>query len=164
MATVTAPAPRTVPGLLKRPAVCKLAVLALLTAVLAPLAEARWGGGAWPHALTVDVTAPLTRVSDWIIDNRDSHPLFLYVLGHLSNAVIVCVRAVYLFLLAAGWAGVTALAAAVAWCVAGARLAAGTAVALLPVALGYAAVQLVLATHVGVLQLRGLGRALPGRH
>ncbi|MGA5580459.1 ABC transporter permease [Streptomyces sp. LPB2020-019-1HS] len=131
MATVTAPAPRTVPGLLKRPAVRKLAVLALLTAVLAPLAEARWGGGAWPHALTVDVTAPLTRVSDWIIDNRDSHPLFLYVLGHLSNAVIVCVRAVYLFLFAAGWAGVTALAAAVAWCVAGARLAAGTAVALL---------------------------------
>ena len=42
--------------------------------------------------------------------------------------------------------------------------AGGTAVALLPVALGYAAVQLVLATHVGVLQLRGLGRALPGRH
>ncbi|MBC2864196.1 ABC transporter permease [Streptomyces mexicanus] len=131
MATLTAPAPRAVPAVLKHHAVRKLAFLALLAAVLGPLAAARWGGPAWPHTLTVDLTGPLTGVSDWIIDNRDSHPLFLYFFGHLSNAVVVSVRAVYLFLLAAGWAGVTALAAAVAWRAAGARLAVGTAVAFL---------------------------------
>ncbi|MFI9748422.1 ABC transporter permease subunit, partial [Streptomyces sp. NPDC052494] len=58
-----------------------------------------------------------------IIDNRDGHPLFLYFLGHVSNAVVISVRAVYLVLLALGWAGVTAAAGLVAWRVAGVRLA-----------------------------------------
>ncbi|MFF9018551.1 ABC transporter permease subunit [Streptomyces sp. NPDC014870] len=80
-------------------------------------------GGSWPSALAVDVSGPLGRTSDWIIDNRDGHPLFLYVLGHVSNAVVVSVRAVYLVLLALGWAGVTAAAGLVAWRVAGVRLA-----------------------------------------
>ncbi|WCH93792.1 ABC transporter permease subunit [Streptomyces moderatus] len=132
MATVTANAPRTaLPGVLKQPVVRKLLLLALAAAVLVPLANARWASGAWPGALAVDVSGPLTKVSDWIIDNRDSHPLFLYFLGHLSNAVVICVRAVYLVLLAAGWAGVTAAASLVAWRVAGPRLAAGTGVAFL---------------------------------
>ncbi|MFJ9748277.1 ABC transporter permease [Streptomyces chartreusis] len=132
MATVTANAPRTaLPGFLKQPVARKLLLLALAAAVLVPLANARWASGAWPGALTVDISGPLTKVSDWIIDNRDSHPLFLYFLGHLSNAVVICVRAVYLVLLAAGWAGVTAAASLVAWRVAGPRLAAGTGVAFL---------------------------------
>ncbi|CAM5274862.1 ABC transporter permease [Streptomyces chartreusis] len=132
MATVTANAPRTaLPGFLKQPVVRKLLLLALAAAVLVPLAAARWASGSWPGALTVDVSGPLTKVSDWIIDNRDSHPLFLYFLGHISNAVVICVRAVYLVLLAAGWAGVTAAASLVAWRVAGPRLAAGTGVAFL---------------------------------
>ncbi|MFC5215386.1 ABC transporter permease [Streptomyces coerulescens] len=132
MATVTATAPRTaLPGFLKHSVVRKLLLLALVAAVLVPLAHARWASGAWPDALTVDVSEPLTKVSDWIVDNRDSHPLFLYFLGHVSNAVVICVRAVYLVLLAAGWAGVTAAASLVAWRVAGPRLAAGTGVAFL---------------------------------
>ncbi|MFF8835928.1 ABC transporter permease subunit [Streptomyces sp. NPDC015130] len=81
------------------------------------------GGGGWPAALAVDVSSPLARGSDWIIDNRDSHPLFLYFLGHVSELVVVSVRAVYLALLAAGWAGVAAAAGLVAWRVAGVRLA-----------------------------------------
>ncbi|MFJ9574870.1 ABC transporter permease subunit [Streptomyces sp. NPDC101191] len=81
------------------------------------------GGGSWPGALAVDVSGPLGRSSDWIIDNRDSHPLFLYFFGHVSNIVVVSVRAVYLLLLAAGWAGVTAGVGLVAWRVAGVRLA-----------------------------------------
>ncbi|MFJ6575301.1 ABC transporter permease subunit [Streptomyces sp. NPDC091368] len=81
------------------------------------------GGGGWPGALSVDLSAPLERGSDWIIGNRDSHPLFLYFLGHVSNAVVLAVRAVYLVLLAAGWAGVTAAVGLVAWRVAGIRLA-----------------------------------------
>ncbi|WP_371669584.1 ABC transporter permease subunit [Streptomyces sp. NBC_00289] len=132
MATVTASVPRiALPGVLKHRAVHKLLLLALAAAVLVPLANARWSGGSWPQALTVDVSAPLTSASDWIIDNRDSHPLFLYFFGYLSNAVVLSVRAVYLVLLAAGWAGVTAFAGLVAWRVAGVRLAAGTAAAFL---------------------------------
>ncbi|MGW3285492.1 ABC transporter permease [Streptomyces sp. NPDC001002] len=132
MATFTASVPRTLPtDLLKRRAVQKLLLIALAAAILVPLANARWASGSWPDALTVDLTKPLTDVSDWIIDNRDSHPLFLYFFGYVSNAVVICVRAVYLVLLAAGWAGVTAFGALVAWRVAGVRLALGTGAAFL---------------------------------
>ncbi|MEV5351560.1 ABC transporter permease subunit [Streptomyces sp. NPDC052693] len=132
MATVTANPPRPgLPGLLKNATVRKLLLLAVAAAVLVPLADARWSSGSWPAALTVDLSGPLARTSDWIIDNRDSHPLFLYFFGHVSNVVVIAVRAVYLTLLAVGWAGVTALGALVAWRVAGVRLALGTAVAFL---------------------------------
>ncbi|PWI17586.1 glycine/betaine ABC transporter permease [Streptomyces sp. Act143] len=132
MATITAPTPRVdILRILRHRAAAKLAVLALVAAVLVPLANARWAGGAWPNALTIDLSDPLTRASTWIVDNRDTHPLFLYFFGHISNAIVLCVRAVYLVLLAAGWAGVTALSALVAWRVAGPRLALGTAAAFL---------------------------------
>ncbi|MEV7072853.1 ABC transporter permease subunit [Streptomyces sp. NPDC093990] len=132
MATVTASTPRALPtGLLKHRAVHKLLLIALAAAILVPLANARWASGSWPAALTVDLTKPLGSASDWIIDNRDSHPLFLYGFGYVSNAVVISVRAVYLVLLGAGWAGVTALGALVAWRVAGVRLALGTTAALL---------------------------------
>ncbi|MEV0176695.1 ABC transporter permease subunit [Streptomyces sp. NPDC050803] len=130
MATVTAAAPRAaLPGILKRPVVRKLLLLGLAAAVLVPLANARWAGGTWPTPLTFDLTTPLTDASTWIIDNRDTHPLFLYFFGHLSNAVVVSVRVVYLLLLAAGWAGVTAVAAFLAWRAASWRLALATAAA-----------------------------------
>ncbi|MFG2726850.1 ABC transporter permease [Streptomyces canus] len=132
MATVTASTPRALPtGLLRHRAVHKLLLIALAAAVLVPLANARWASGSWPGALTVDLTSPLSKASDWIIDNRDSHPLFLYFFGYVSNAVVISVRAVYLVLLGAGWAGVTALGALVAWRVAGVRLAVGTTAAFL---------------------------------
>ncbi|ANP49006.1 glycine betaine/proline transport system permease protein [Streptomyces griseochromogenes] len=130
MATLTVPTPRKVP-VLKNRAVAKLLLLALAAAVLVPPLNAHWGAGAWPHALTVDLSKPLASASNWVIDNRDSHPLFLYFFGYISNAVVLSVRAVYLTLLAAGWAGVTAFGALVAWRVAGLRLAAGTALAFL---------------------------------
>ncbi|MFJ6724325.1 ABC transporter permease [Streptomyces sp. NPDC091281] len=132
MATITASAPRaTLPAALHHRSVRKLLALAVAAAVLVPLAHLTWRSGTWPDALTVDVSGPLTSTSDWIIDNRDSHPLFLYFFGHVSNAVVLAVRGVYLVLLAAGWAGVTALGAFVAWRVAGVRLALGTAAAFL---------------------------------
>ncbi|MDV9176053.1 ABC transporter permease subunit [Streptomyces sp. W16] len=132
MATVTAPAPRlALPGVLRHRAAHKLLLLALAAAVLVPLANAHWSSGTWPHTLTVDLSGPLGRANDWIIDNRDSSPLFLYFFGYISNAVVLSVRAVYLVLLAAGWAGVTAFGALVAWRVAGVRLAIGTGVAFL---------------------------------
>ncbi|MYQ98436.1 MULTISPECIES: ABC transporter permease subunit [unclassified Streptomyces] len=128
MATLTVPALRTrTPAVLRNRAVGKLLLLALITAVLLPLLHGR----AWPHHLTVSLTEPLTSASNWIIDNRDTHPLFLYFFGYISNAVVLAVRAVYVALLALGWPGVTALGALVAWRAAGPRLAAGTAVAFL---------------------------------
>ncbi|GHG65804.1 ABC transporter permease [Streptomyces griseocarneus] len=108
---------------LRRPAARKLLLLGIVTAVLAPLAAARWGSGAWPDALTVDLAGPLGRANDWIIDNRDGHWLFLYFFGHISNAIITSVRGVYLVLLALGWAGVTAGASLLAWRLAGVRAA-----------------------------------------
>ncbi|MFD8979569.1 ABC transporter permease subunit [Streptomyces sp. NPDC059564] len=97
--------------------------MGVAVALLIPLAVAFPGAGSWPAALAVDLSGPLGRAGDWIIDHRDSHPLFLYFFGHISNAVVVSVRAVYVLLLAAGWTGVTALAALVAWRLAGIRLA-----------------------------------------
>ncbi|WP_327368042.1 ABC transporter permease [Streptomyces sp. NBC_01217] len=130
----TAPAAGTTPrlaALLRNHALGKLLLLAVVASVLVPVLHAKWASGSWPDALTVDLSEPLGRTSDWIIDNRDSHPLFLHFFGHISNAVVVCVRAVYLVLLAAGWAGVTAAAGLVAWRVAGLRLAAAAVVAFL---------------------------------
>ncbi|MER5904771.1 ABC transporter permease subunit [Streptomyces mirabilis] len=109
----------------------KLLLLAVAAAVIVPVLDSHWASGTWPGALTVDLSAPLGRASEWIIDNRDSHPLFLYFFGYVSSAVVLSVRAVYVVLLAAGWAGVTAVAALVAWRTAGVRLALGTAVAFL---------------------------------
>ncbi|MEU6664468.1 ABC transporter permease subunit [Streptomyces sp. NPDC046727] len=131
MATLTVFTSRTdTPRLLKSRAAGKLLLLGLLTAVLLPLFN-RWGDGTWPRELTVHLSKPLTTASDWVMDNRDSHPLFLYFFGYISNAVVLSVRAVYLTLLAAGWAGVTAFGALLAWRFAGPRLAAGTATAFL---------------------------------
>ncbi|MER6569100.1 ABC transporter permease subunit [Streptomyces sp. NPDC001093] len=128
MATLSLPTSRTAgPRVLKSRTAGKLLLLALVTAVLLPLLH----GGSWPHDLTVSLDKPLTSASNWVIDNRDSHPLFLYFFGYISNAVVLSVRAVYLTLLAAGWTGVTALGALLAWRFAGPRLAAGTAIAFL---------------------------------
>jgi glycine betaine/proline transport system permease protein len=136
MATVTATVGHSgVSALLKNlgrhRAAGKLLLLAVAAAVIVPVLDSHWASGTWPGALTVDLSAPLGRASEWIIDNRDSHPLFLYFFGYVSNAVVLSVRAVYVVLLAAGWAGVTALAALVAWRTAGVRLALGTAAAFL---------------------------------
>lgn len=124
-ATVTpAPAPRlAAAGLRASLARHRTGFLLAGAAVLLVLGTVLVGGGAWPGDLTVDLTGPLGDVSDWIIDNRDTHPLFLYFFGHISNGIVLSVRGVYLVLLAAGWAGVTAAAGLIAWRVAGVRLA-----------------------------------------
>ncbi|MFE3770634.1 ABC transporter permease subunit [Streptomyces sp. NPDC057579] len=111
-------------GLLRRRGLAKLLLLAVAAAVLVPLAATTWPGASWPTGLTVDFSGPLDHASNWIIDNRDSHWLFVYVLGHLSNAVVLSVRGVYLLLLALGWTGVTAGVTLLAWRVAGLRIAA----------------------------------------
>ncbi|MER5890990.1 ABC transporter permease subunit [Streptomyces sp. NPDC001941] len=104
--------------------------LALLAALLVAVALGLvLGAKGWPASWQVDLSGPLGRTSTWVIDHRDSHPLFLYFFGHVSNALTLCVRAVYLALLAVGFAGVTAGAGLLAWRVAGPRLAATAVVA-----------------------------------
>ncbi|MFI9028556.1 ABC transporter permease [Streptomyces sp. NPDC053560] len=116
---------------LRHGALGKLLVLAVAAAVLVPLVSGKWASGVWPHALTVDLSGPFGDASTWIVDNRDSHWLFVYFLGHLSNGIVISVRAVYVCLLALGWTGVTALVTLVAWRVAGLRIAATALVSLL---------------------------------
>ncbi|WP_055566146.1 ABC transporter permease [Streptomyces atriruber] len=130
MATATASSPvrdTGVGALLRHRVVGKLLLLAVAAAVLVPIANAKWASGAWPGALTVDLSEPFGNVTTWIVDHRDSHPLFVYFFGHVSNGIVASVRAVYLVLLAGGWAGVLAGAALVAWRVAGVRVAVLTA-------------------------------------
>ncbi|MFJ6484747.1 ABC transporter permease [Streptomyces sp. NPDC091682] len=111
------------PGVLRTLAHHRGRLIGVCAALALVLGCVLLGAGNWPAALTVDLSGPLERISDWIIDNRDSHPFFLYFLGHISNVVVLSVRAVYLVLLALGWAGVTAAAGLLAWRVAGVRLA-----------------------------------------
>ncbi|GGW33489.1 ABC transporter permease [Streptomyces griseoloalbus] len=173
MATLTATTPKaSPPGILTSRTARKLVVLAVVAAVLVPLAATRWTNGTWPGALTIDLSRPLGDASDWIIDNRDSHPLFLYFFGHVSNAVVIAVRAVYLALLAVGWAGVTAVAGLVAWRVAGAGLALGTAAAFVacgllgmwvPTMQTLALMAVAVAASVAVGALLGLAAGLSDR-
>ncbi|MEV5506428.1 ABC transporter permease subunit [Streptomyces orinoci] len=124
--TTTSPVavlPAAAARLLRRPAARKVLAVLLAGALLAPVANSLWGSGSWPHQLTVSLTGPLGRANDWIVDNRDSHWVFLYFFGYISEAIIGSVRAVYLVLLALGWAGVTAAAGLIAWRAAGMKAA-----------------------------------------
>ncbi|WP_338900530.1 ABC transporter permease subunit [Streptomyces sp. TG1A-60] len=93
----------------------RLAGLAALAVVLVPLAAVLWGAGTWPNQLGVDVSGPLDDFSQWIIDNRDTSPVFLYFLLHLSNTSVDAVDGVYSLLDTLGWPGVTAAAVLLAW-------------------------------------------------
>ena len=115
----------------RRRGLAKLVLLAVVAAVVVPLVNSRWGSGSWPAALTVDPSGSLGKASNWIIDNRDSSPVFLYFFGYVSYGVGYAVRGVYLLLLALGWTGVTAAATLLAWRFAGVRVALTALVSLL---------------------------------
>ncbi|CAL9509335.1 ABC transporter permease subunit [Streptomyces sp. enrichment culture] len=91
----------------------------LLVAVLAVAGALLLGGGGWPAGLTVDISGPLDDANRWVLDNRDTHPLFLYFLLHLSNTATDAVDAVYQGLAAMGWPGVLAAGVLLAWRAAG---------------------------------------------
>ncbi|MFJ3921465.1 ABC transporter permease [Streptomyces sp. NPDC090022] len=116
-------APRSDRSPLRPAAPVVLLALALLLPTIALLAE-----GGWPQSLRLDLAPTLDSFADWVVDNRDSHPVFLYFLLHLSNTATDSVDAVHGLLTSAGWAGVLPLAAALAWYAAGAgRRGAGPA-------------------------------------
>lgn len=171
IATRPLPKPGPLQNLLDRRGLAKLLLLAVAAAVIVPLLHAKFGA-AWPSSLTVDVSGPLGKTSDWIIDNRDSHPLFVYFLGHLSNAVVISVRGVYLLLLALGWTGVTAGVTLIAWRVAGVRIAATALISFLvsgllgmwvPTMQTFALMVVAVAVSVVVGALLGLAAGLSDR-
>ncbi|MFJ6634539.1 ABC transporter permease [Streptomyces sp. NPDC091376] len=87
--------------------------------VLVVLGSVLLGGGGWPAGLTADISGPLDDANEWVVDNRDTHPLFLYFLLHLSNTATDAVDGVYQVLDALGWLGVVAAGVLVAWRAAG---------------------------------------------
>ncbi|MDB1087089.1 ABC transporter permease subunit [Streptomyces sp. ACA25] len=93
-----------------------LVAAALLTAVISGLLVSSAG---WPEAWAVDAKSPLDELNRWLILNRDSHPLFLYFLLHLSNHVNSAVDTVFALLDGLGWTGVTSGAVLGAWAAAG---------------------------------------------
>ncbi|MFF4231370.1 ABC transporter permease subunit [Streptomyces sp. NPDC001820] len=124
-AVVTAPAKEAAApesglrGLLRHRVHRKLLLLGVLALVLIPVGVALWGSGSWPADLTVNVSGPLDDANQWVIDNRDTHPLFLYFLLHLSNTATDAVDGVYQVLDAIGWLGVLAAGVLFAWRAAG---------------------------------------------
>ncbi|MEU3253924.1 ABC transporter permease subunit [Streptomyces sp. NPDC006997] len=102
-----------------RPSTRRLAALLAAAVVLVPFAAVLWGSGTWPSDLTVDVRGPLDDAYDWVLDNRDTSPVFLYFLLHLSNWAEDSVDWVTDFLLNLGWFAVTAAAVLLAWRIGG---------------------------------------------
>ncbi|AZM60446.1 MULTISPECIES: ABC transporter permease [unclassified Streptomyces] len=132
MSAVTTPAPpspsrepaeeETPPASRARPAhplLRLLLPLGVAAVVLVPVAAALWGSGAWPSDLTVDVKTPLDDAYAWVVRNRETNPVFLYFLLHLSNWADDSVSWMTDLLLTVGWFPVTVAAVLFSWRVGG---------------------------------------------
>lgn len=73
----------------------------------------------WPSGWVANVREPLDDLNRWLVLNRDSHPVFLYFLLHLSNNVNEAVDLVWQLLDGLGWIGVTTGGTLAAWAAAG---------------------------------------------
>jgi glycine betaine/proline transport system permease protein len=100
----------------------KLFALLAFAVVLIPVGAGLWGSGGWPQELSTDVKGPLDDANQWVIDHRDTSPVFLYFLLHLSNTAETSVQGVTDLLDAVGWSGVLVAVLAISWCAAGLRL------------------------------------------
>ncbi|WP_431783198.1 ABC transporter permease [Streptomyces chumphonensis] len=112
------PAAALVARLAARPS----ALLVALAAVLVLVSAFVTGSGAWPAGMTVDVTTPLEDLNAWLVENRDSHWLFLYFLLHVSNNAELAVDSLIGLFEGLGWVGVTVLGTVLAWYAGGAGL------------------------------------------
>lgn len=108
-------------ALLGRPTVRRLLPLGVAALVLVPLAAVLWGSGTWPAALTFDVQEPLDEVYGWVVNNRDTNPVFLYFLLHLSNWSDDSVAWMTGLLEGLGWFPVTVAAVLLSWRIGGLR-------------------------------------------
>ncbi|MCX3063153.1 ABC transporter permease [Streptomyces beihaiensis] len=106
---------------LSHPVARRLLPLAVAVVVLAPLAAVLWGSGSWPHALTVDIKTPLDDAYNWTVRNRDTNPVFLYGLLHLSNWADSSVSSVTDLLENLGWFPVITITVLLSWRIGGLR-------------------------------------------
>ncbi|MCT2594525.1 ABC transporter permease subunit [Streptomyces sp. N2-109] len=96
-----------------------LALAALLLAVVSAVVV---GESNWPSAWTVDVESPLDDLNVWLVDNRDTHWIFLYFLLHISNTAQSSVDSMVELFDSLGWIGVTLVGTLAAWTAGGADL------------------------------------------
>lgn len=126
------PAVPQAPGLLARLAADPKALLLIAAVLLAVVSAAvsGWGspqasssgGGVWPADLTFDLRSPLSDFNEWLVENRDTHWIFLYFLLHISNGAESSVDGVVGLLTSLGFIGVTVFAVLIAWLAGGAGL------------------------------------------
>ena len=110
--------PSSLARLMANPKAVALAV-AVLVVVISALVT---GSGTWPHALTADVKSPLNDLDDWLVDNRETHWIFLYFLLHFSNAAETSVDGITSLFDSMGYVGVTVIGTLIAWAAGGANL------------------------------------------
>lgn len=111
-------APGPLAALLRSPKAIALVCAVLLAVVSAVVTSS----GVWPSDLTVDVQSPLDDLNNWLVNNRDTSPLFLYFLLHISNTAQSAVDGVQSGLEALGFIGVTVAALLIGWYAGGANL------------------------------------------
>ncbi|MBW1596597.1 proline/glycine betaine ABC transporter permease [Streptomyces sp. JJ38] len=99
-----------------------MALLVTLAAVLVVVSAFVTGSGTWPSDFAIDVRTPLEDLNDWLVENRDSHWLFLYFLLHISNNAELAVDSLAQLFENLGWVGVTVLGTVIAWYAGGAGL------------------------------------------
>lgn len=98
-------------------------LLAVLAAVLVVVVSGALGGsGLWPSAWTVDIKTPLNDLDNWLVDNREKSPVFLYFLLHISNNAELAVDAIVSLFGSMGWIGVTVVGTLTGWAAGGADL------------------------------------------
>jgi glycine betaine/proline transport system permease protein len=125
-----APAPRTderpeqpsVPGGLAVRARDPKVLAVLLALLVVVLSAAVSGSGVWPGGWTVDIKTPLNDLDNWLVDNREKSPIFLYFLLHISNSAESSVDAIVSLFDAMGWVGVTVVGTLVGWAAGGSDL------------------------------------------
>lgn len=110
--------PGPLAGFLRNPK----AILVLCALLVAVVSAAVTANGTWPSDLTFDVRSPLDDVNTWMAQNRDTHPIFLYFLLHISNTSESAVDGVLSGLEGLGFIGVTVAAVLVSWYAGGANL------------------------------------------
>ncbi|GAA3088455.1 ABC transporter permease [Streptomyces rectiviolaceus] len=110
--------PGPLAGFLRNPK----AILLLCAVLVAVVSAAVTANGVWPSDLTFDVRSPLDDVATWMAQHRDTHPIFLYFLLHISNASESAVEGVLSGLETLGFIGVTVAAVLISWYAGGANL------------------------------------------
>ncbi|MDF4253849.1 ABC transporter permease subunit [Streptomyces sp. WMMB303] len=97
--------------------------LALLVAALVVVVSALvTGAGTWPRSLTADVQSPLNDLDNWLVDNRESHWIFLYFLLHISNFAQASYDTLLSLLESMSYVGVIVVGTLIAWAAGGADL------------------------------------------